>query len=98
MDTYRTRLWVVLHDHAVSPRRSRKGLYFRDKSMKTAVSIPDPLFEAAERLARRRGVRRSQLYAEALKRLVADQVSDDDLIVQINQALADLDSAPDEFL
>ncbi len=66
--------------------------------MKTAVSIPDQLYEAAERLARRRGVRRSQLYAEALQRLVADQVSDDDLVEQTNQALSELDSAPGEFL
>ncbi len=35
--------------------------------MKLAISIPDPVFEAAERLARERGVPRSQLYAEALK-------------------------------
>lgn len=65
--------------------------------MKTAVSIPDPLFEAAERLARRRGLRRSQLYAEALQRLVVDQVSDDDLIAQVNQTLADLDEPTDGF-
>lgn len=65
--------------------------------MKTAVSIPDPLFEAGERLARRRGLRRSQLYAEALQRLVADQVSDDDLIAQVNQTLAGLDDAHDDF-
>lgn len=65
--------------------------------MKTAVSIPDQLYEAAERLARRRGVRRSQLYAEALQRLVAEQVSDDDLVAQTNQALSELDSTSDEF-
>jgi len=35
--------------------------------MKVAVSIPDPVFEAAERLATERGVARSQVYAEALK-------------------------------
>jgi len=35
--------------------------------MKTAISIPDPLFEAAERLARSQGKSRSQLYAEALQ-------------------------------
>ena len=38
--------------------------------MKVAVSIPDPLFRRAERLARRRGMSRSQLYAVALERLV----------------------------
>ena len=66
--------------------------------MKTAVSIPDQLYEAAERLARRRGVRRSQLYAEALQRLVVDQTSDDDLLAETNQALREVDSSADDFL
>ncbi len=35
--------------------------------MKTAISIPTPLFEAAEALARHLGKSRSQLYAEALQ-------------------------------
>ena len=35
--------------------------------MKTAISIPDPVFEAAEKLARRTGVSRSQLYTNAVK-------------------------------
>jgi metal-responsive CopG/Arc/MetJ family transcriptional regulator len=39
-------------------------------AVKTAVSIPDPIFEAADRLARRRRVSRSELYAEALVRLL----------------------------
>ena len=34
--------------------------------MKVAVSIPDPIFEAAERLAKQRDVPRSQVFAEAL--------------------------------
>ena len=34
--------------------------------MKTAVSLPDALFEAAERLARRLRVSRSQLFQRAL--------------------------------
>jgi predicted transcriptional regulator len=38
--------------------------------VKTAVSIPDPIFEAADRLARRRKISRSELYAEALARLL----------------------------
>jgi metal-responsive CopG/Arc/MetJ family transcriptional regulator len=36
------------------------------ESMKTAVSIPDPLFKAAERAAKRQKVSRSRFYAEAL--------------------------------
>lgn len=43
--------------------------------VKTAVSIPDPIFEAADRLARRRRISRSELYAEALARLIGDDES-----------------------
>ena len=35
--------------------------------MKTAVSIPDPLFIAADSLARRLGLARSELYARAIE-------------------------------
>jgi metal-responsive CopG/Arc/MetJ family transcriptional regulator len=34
--------------------------------MKTAISLPDDLFRAAERHARRAGKSRSELYAQAL--------------------------------
>ena len=34
--------------------------------MKVAISVPDPIFEAAEHLAHELNVPRSQLYAEAL--------------------------------
>jgi predicted transcriptional regulator len=39
--------------------------------MKTAVSIPDALFQRAEKLARRLGKSRSQIYQEALAEYVA---------------------------
>jgi hypothetical protein len=39
--------------------------------MKTAVSIPGVLFEAADQLARRLRVLRSRLFATALAKLVA---------------------------
>lgn len=35
--------------------------------MKTAVSLPDSIFEEAEALARQLGISRSELYANALK-------------------------------
>lgn len=35
--------------------------------MKTAISIPDALFKAAEDYARTRGLSRSELYARALQ-------------------------------
>src|ERR1700732_2922780 len=36
------------------------------KPMKTAISIPDSIFEEAERLAKTRGWARSELYANAV--------------------------------
>lgn len=41
--------------------------------MKTAISIPDPIFEEAERLAKERGLSRSELYAQAVAEYVKDQ-------------------------
>lgn len=38
--------------------------------MKTAISIPDPVFRAAEHLAARLGVSRSELYCRALRELI----------------------------
>jgi metal-responsive CopG/Arc/MetJ family transcriptional regulator len=35
--------------------------------MKTAISIPDEVFDAAEEMARRLGMSRSQLYVTALR-------------------------------
>jgi metal-responsive CopG/Arc/MetJ family transcriptional regulator len=36
------------------------------KSMKVAISVPDPVFEAGEHLARQLKISRSQLYSDAL--------------------------------
>ena len=43
--------------------------------MKTAISIPDRLFEAAERLARRLGMSRSELYSKAVSRFIDENHS-----------------------
>ncbi len=43
--------------------------------MKTAVSIPDPLFQEAERLTKRLRIPRSQLYARALEAYLQRQRS-----------------------
>jgi metal-responsive CopG/Arc/MetJ family transcriptional regulator len=45
--------------------------------MKTAVSIPDEVFEQAERLAKRRGRSRSHVFSEALKEYVARHAPDE---------------------
>lgn len=42
-------------------------------TMKTAISIPDALFEAADRLAMRLGVSRSELYQCAIARYLENQ-------------------------
>lgn len=45
--------------------------------MKTAISLPDDLFNAAERHARRQRKSRSQLYAEALAEYLARHAPDE---------------------
>lgn len=44
--------------------------------MKTAVSLPDPVFRSADRLARRMKVSRSRLYAMALQEFYRRHRSD----------------------
>ena len=39
--------------------------------MKVAISVPDPIFNAAERLAKQRQMARSQLFTEALEEYLA---------------------------
>lgn len=39
--------------------------------MKTAVSVPDPVFNSADALAKRLGISRSRLYATAVAEYVA---------------------------
>lgn len=44
--------------------------------MKTAISIPDALFQAADQLAARLGLSRSELYARAVAHWVAQHQAD----------------------
>ena len=44
--------------------------------MKTAISIPDKLFEAADDLAARLGISRSQLYQRAVEHFLKSQGHD----------------------
>ncbi|MFN3220014.1 MAG: hypothetical protein ACE367_26280 [Acidimicrobiales bacterium] len=63
--------------------------------MKTAVSIPDTLFEAADELARRLGISRSELYARALARELAAE-SDALVTSRLDEVYADVDSSIDD--
>ena len=65
--------------------------------MKVAVSIPDSLFAEAERLARRRKLSRSQLYAEALEMLVGSE-DDSEVTRRLDAVYSDLDSRLDARL
>lgn len=55
--------------------------------MKVAVSLPDPVFQAAERACQRMRVSRSRLYATAVDEFVR-QHSDDDITERLNKVYA----------
>lgn len=60
--------------------------------MKTAISLPDDLFRAAERQAKRMRKSRSQLYAEAIEEFLARH-SPDEVTEAMNKVI---DQLPDE--
>jgi len=69
--------------------------------MKTAVSLPDSLFRAAEQHARRTRKTRSQFYAEALAEYLARHAPDE-VTEAMNRVVDELgataDAAPDAFV
>ncbi len=65
--------------------------------MKTAVSIPDEVFEGAERLARRTKRSRSRLFSDALKEYLARHAPDK-VTEAMNKACAEIGDAKDEFV
>ncbi len=65
--------------------------------MKTAISLPDQLFETADRLAQRLGVSRSELYATAVAEYVAKH-RDEDVTAKLNEVFADEPSGMDSAL
>lgn len=66
--------------------------------VKTAVSIPDDLFESADRLARRRRMSRSALYAEALKRLIDSDDTEAAITARLDAIYSSADSQLDAAL
>jgi metal-responsive CopG/Arc/MetJ family transcriptional regulator len=57
--------------------------------MKTAVSIPDDVFEGAERLARRTNRSRSRLFSDAIREYLARHTPDK-VTEAMNRALAQI--------
>jgi len=64
--------------------------------MKTAVSIPNDIFEVAERLARRTRKSRSQLFSDALKEYLARHVPDE-ITETMNRVCDEVDEPKDQF-
>ena len=62
--------------------------------MKTALSIPDRLFQAAEKQAAEEKVSRSELYARAMERYLFSQ-QEHTLREQMREALKHIDQTPD---
>ena len=65
--------------------------------MKTAVSIPDDIFERAERLARRNRRSRSEMYAAALDEYVARHAPDE-VTNTMNRVCEEVGEEQDAFL
>ena len=64
--------------------------------MKVAVSIPDPVFDEAELLARKLKTSRSEIYARALAAFVADHAPDR-VTDAMNDVVDAVGGSPDEF-
>jgi len=65
--------------------------------MKTAISIPDNLFEEAEQAAQRLGMSRSELYAKAVKTFLA-ALSRKKITEQLNEVYKDEPSELDDVI
>jgi metal-responsive CopG/Arc/MetJ family transcriptional regulator len=65
--------------------------------MKAAVSIPDPVFKAADELAQRMGVSRSRLYSVALERFVQEH-DEEAITAKLNEVYDQESSALDPVL
>jgi metal-responsive CopG/Arc/MetJ family transcriptional regulator len=65
--------------------------------MKTAVSIPDPVFEEAERLAKRLKTSRSEIYARALEQFIGEHAPDR-ITDALNSVVEAVDGGSDEFV
>lgn len=65
--------------------------------MKTAISIPDPLFKAAERAAKRQKLSRSRFYAKAVAAYLNSQ-RDKSITEALNAVYATEDSSLDPVI
>lgn len=66
-------------------------------TMKTAISLPDVMFDAAERYAKSRGLTRSQLYRLALEEFL-DRYSEESVTEALNRVYSIEDSGLDPLI
>jgi metal-responsive CopG/Arc/MetJ family transcriptional regulator len=64
--------------------------------MKTAVSIPDDIFQGAERFARRTKRSRSRLFSDALREYLARHAADE-VTEAMNKVCAETGGSKDRF-
>jgi metal-responsive CopG/Arc/MetJ family transcriptional regulator len=68
-----------------------------EKTVKKTVSMPEDVFSAAEETAKRLGISRSRLYADAVRQYVRDQERED-LTENYDRVCAELETAMDPVL
>jgi len=66
-------------------------------AMKTAVSIPDPIFEEADDLAKKLGMSRSQLYATAVSQFI-ESFQDEAVTTALNKIYSATTGSADPVL
>ncbi len=65
--------------------------------MKTAISVPNDVFEEAERLAKKTQKSRSQLYSDALREYLAHH-SSEEITDAMDRVVVEVGAQPDEWI
>jgi metal-responsive CopG/Arc/MetJ family transcriptional regulator len=65
--------------------------------VKTAISLPDPVFQEAEALAQKLGMSRSELYTQALKAYM-QRYNQDRILYKLNEVYSEESSELDPVL
>jgi predicted transcriptional regulator len=76
---------------------AKRQLHGYTIGMKTAVSIPDEVFDGAERLARRTRKSRSRLFSDALREYLARHAPDK-ITESMDRAIAEIGETKDPFV
>jgi hypothetical protein len=62
--------------------------------MKTAISVPNHVFELSEKLAKKLKVSRSKIFAMGVRKL-GEEYDDDDITARINKVCEEVDTSLD---